>query len=45
MEKELEFVKEYCKENGADVLVAGSAFFGADDKKVAIDNLNSALNA
>lgn len=30
---------------GAKVFVVGSAFFGADDKKVAIDNLNSALNA
>lgn len=30
---------------GAEVFVVGSAFFGADDKKVAIDNLHSALNA
>jgi len=28
-----------CKENGADVLVAGSAFFGAADRKAFLQSI------
>ena len=30
---------EICKENGADVLVAGSAFYGAADRKAFLENI------
>ena len=30
---------EVCKENGADVLVAGSAFYGAADRKAFLENI------
>jgi len=30
---------EVCKENGADVLVAGSAFFGAADRKTFLETI------
>ena len=30
---------EICKENGADVLVAGSAFFGAADRKAFLQSI------
>ena len=30
-----------CKENGADVLVAGSAFYGAKDRKAVVEAIEA----
>ena len=32
---------EICKENGADVLVAGSAFYGAADRKAVLQSIEA----